>query len=183
MLRPPGRCRAEAFYSRRMPPARQRCRRLRRIGASVYENKKRCERSALVHRSLLERMILGNGTKLAVKPRHSKYSIFLLQRAWAQWAQALPKRGPRAHGPILASSGEISLFMRFRAASLELPVQSHFAARERVSNAGVLPLRACSLCGRAPFAGVLLLRARAYSLCGRQECVGGSHRHATDKID
>ena len=53
-------------------------------------------------------MILGNGTKRAVEPRHSNYSIFLLKGAWAHWAQAPPKRGPKAHGPILVSSGEIS---------------------------------------------------------------------------
>ena len=58
--------------------------------------------------TLLEGMILGNGTKLAVKLRHSIIPIFLLQRAWVPWAQALPKRGPRAQGPVLASSGEIS---------------------------------------------------------------------------
>ena len=53
-------------------------------------------------------MILGNGTKLAVELRHSIIQFFMLKGAWAQWARVPPKRGPRAHGPVLVSSGEKS---------------------------------------------------------------------------
>ena len=58
--------------------------------------------------TLLEGMKMGNGTKLAVKLRHSNYSIFLLKGAWAHGPRPPPKRGPKAHGPVLVSSGEIS---------------------------------------------------------------------------
>ena len=74
--------------------------------------------------ALLEGMILGNGTKLAVEPRHSIYSFFFAQGAMAPMGPGPPKRGPRAHGPILVSSGEICALHAPTCASLDCP-QEH----------------------------------------------------------